>query len=495
MTVTSAEPAAADIVRALRLPDIVKELTDPSSRETLLEAIHLQQAGEVDAASARYKAIWERDEARGLPPNPAVRYLLALVAHMVNDHELAVRLMTEALDLRPTWVEATYNLAVIHMHLGHYVLAEELLRRAERLDPTAVPVHNNLGNCLLARGQMNEALAAFDRALELKPASLEERWNRGHVHFMKGDWLSAWADFECRWAIAGFRAHNSVPPMLPRLRSLEQLRPGSRVIVAHEQGYGDSIQMLRYIPALLRTGALVYTRVQKGLTRLVTHGLMANFVDEAMSAPLVVADGQDTPEDERLRLGAGYAVPTMSLPYVFGTTALTVPYPEGYLCGASRYGPLEPAGGIVGVCWAGSPDHKNNRNRSIDLETLEFSLLPALRDRGARLVALAQLETPPAGFVSALSPGTDWYDTAQVIAELNLVITVDTAVAHLAGALGVPCWVLLPTPNDFRWGLRRHRSPWYKSVRLFRQSVGGEWSKPLREVRDAFFTLPLTRKG
>jgi tetratricopeptide (TPR) repeat protein len=310
-----------------------------------------------------------------------------------------------------------------------------------------------------------EALESFDRALALKPDLAEAHWNKALLLLELGDFARGLPEYEWRW-----RRESELKPRdftQPAWRG-EEL--GGRTILLHsEQGFGDSIQLLRYVPMVAAKGGRVVLEIPDSLMPLVGRrdGVVA-----------MVKPGAPLPPFD-------LHCPLMSLPLAFGTTLATVPAQVPYLQvpveRAADWRDRLPGTGRprVGLVWSGKPTHKNDHNRSIALHRLA----PLLSLSGIDFVSL-QREYREADMAALAASRNlrrldaalaDFADTAAVVEAVDLVITVDTAVAHLAGALGKPVWILVSSIQDWRWLLQREDSPWYPTARLFRQPEIGDW--------------------
>ncbi|MDH5254676.1 MAG: tetratricopeptide repeat protein, partial [Gammaproteobacteria bacterium] len=343
---------------------------------------------------------------------------------------------------------------------------------------------NNLGNALQAAGRIEDALRSHDRALALKPDFADARWNKAFALLLQGDYAAGWPLFESRWDLAGNPCdpEGSTRPLWLGDAPLA----GRTLLVRHEQGLGDTLQMLRYVPVLAARGARVLVQVPRAL---------ADLAATVPGVASVTVFGEPPPAHD-------LQIPCMSLPLACRTTLATIPADVPYLAvpDASRAiwaGRLGVRGGAdgqrrVGLAWSGSAEHRNDRQRS-----LPFHLLVPLLSLAAEFHSLQKDYRPgDAGQLAATGRLRDWSadlrtlaDTAGLIDALDLVITVDTAVAHLAGALGKPVWLLLPSAPDYRWMLGRADSLWYPTMRLFRQPAAGAWDPVLREVSAALPSL------
>jgi tetratricopeptide (TPR) repeat protein len=387
----------------------------------------------------------------------------------------AIECFRQALKFDPQFTMALNNLGSTLLDQGQVDEAVRCFREVLRLDPNDANAHNNLGVALKEIGQFEEALACHERALYLQPDSTcahwihaSARWNLSLLRLLKGDFREAWPDFEYQWLIFG-----AVPRHVDRPRWDGSSLEGKTILLHPEQGLGDTLHFIRYAPMVKDRGGTVLFECQPPLLRLL-EGVAG--IDQliARGAPLPHFDVQ---------------APLMSLPGLFGTTLATIPAAIPYVNACPTL-VLEwrkelPPGFKIGIAWQGNPEHAGDRRRSVPLRYFES----LARLQGVRLVSLQK------------GPGTDqlpqWIgnpsqvfsvldlhnrletfaDTAAVMMNLDLIVTVDTAVAHLAGALGVPAWVLLPFAPDWRWLLERSDSPWYPTLRLFRQSRRGDWGE------------------
>ena len=381
------------------------------------------------------------------------------------------------LRLLPDLPEAAGCVANVLHDLGLYEPAEALYQRAL----SAVPDHpgwlSNLGNTLRALGRPAEALDAHERAITVAPEDAELRFNRALALLAAGDFARGWREYEWRWLRA-----------TPRKRGpwWKGDAPGDRTILLHaEQGLGDTLQFLRYAPLVAAAGGCIMLEVQPELTRL-CRGLLGI----AQTVPA----GETNAE-----LAFDVQCPLMSLPLLFGTTLETIPTPTPYLhpdpALVAAWGERLPHNGDlrVGLCWAGGRHAADTGARLIDQRrSLRLpQLAPLAGIAGLQFVSL-QKEQPaqdfqqPSPVLDVLDPMpavTDFADTAAIIANLDLVISVDTAVGHLAGAMGRPVWLLSRFDGCWRWLHGRDDSPWYPTMRLYRQERPLDWTGVLARLR------------
>jgi len=394
----------------------------------------------------------------------------------------AIACLRRALALRPDYAEAHSNLARALRHHGDPESAIEHAQRALALNPGLVKTYGVLGNCYLDEGKIDAVFEALRLGLAWAPEDAELNWNLSIVELLSGHFPKAWHDYEWR-----FRTNPELERPFRQPRWDGTVHPGQRLLVHAEQGLGDTIQFARYLPLVkARVGDAmeIVFECQRPLARLL-HGFPG--ID-----PLVVRE-----DDARVAAPFDLHAPLLSLPGFFGTTLDTVPTPPALTVDpdesrpwAARLGPL--SGLKVGLVWAGNPDHRGDRQRSMALS----QLAPLAAVNGVKLLSLqkgrdAEIRQHGASLnlVELGSQFSDFTATAAAIANLDLVISVDTAVAHLAATLGKPTWILLPFSPDWRWLLGREDSPWYPSVRLFRQPRRGDWESVVRAVAQALATL------
>jgi len=342
------------------------------------------------------------------------------------------------------------------------------------LKPDFADAHYNLGVALHGQGRFDEALTSYDEAARLNPEFVDARWNRAFLWLTMGRFAEGWREHEWRW-----RRKHQPPRSFPQPLWKGEPIAGRSILLHNEQGIGDTLQFVRYAPLVAAHGARVLVQVQRPLARLVRGSLDGGIE--------VLAEGDLLPPFD-------LHAPLLSLPLAFATTLENVPARVPYLktdaAAAARWrSRIGPAPGLkIGLVWAGNAQHKNDRNRSIALERL----LPLIDEIKARWFSLQVGER--AGDLARIASGkinnladrfTDFGETAAAIDNLDLVISVDTAVAHLAGALGKPVWVLLPAVPDWRWLLGRADSPWYPTARLFRQPARGDWDSVMQALRTA----------
>ena len=385
----------------------------------------------------------------------------------------AVASFREALRLQPGESGVLNNLGNALLAQQQYAEAIACFRDGLRRAPANPGIHLNLGNALRASGRVGEAIQSLRQALELQPDFAEAHWDLAFALLLQGDFTQGFQEYEWRWRRPDFPRRRFASPLW-----LGEDLAGRTLLVHTEQGAGDAIQFVRFLGGLAERGARVLLECPPSLAEL---------FESAPGAPRVVPRGDALPECD-------FHLPLLSLPQRLGITLDTIPARTPYLrppasrCAVLPNGPRDTRL-KVGLVWRGNPQHQNDRQRSLPLASLEP--LFAVPD-----VAFYNLQVAPGPqFVGeAASQPTliplegllrDFAGTASVVVQLDLVIAADTSVAHLAGALGRPAWVLLPFAPDWRWLLARADSPWYPTLRLFRQPAPGDWAAVVRCVRDA----------
>jgi tetratricopeptide (TPR) repeat protein len=391
-----------------------------------------------------------------------------------GDFDAAERHQRRAIELRPKFAEAHCNLGAVLMQCGRYDDAEAALRCALQLKPDFVEAHGNLGGVLAGRGDLAAAEASYARALSFDPEFPGARYNRSLVWLAQGQYNQGWRDYEFR-----FRC-DELKTRAERGERWDGGPLGGRTLLVHaEQGLGDTIQFARYLPRVAGQGGRVLFECQKPLVGLI--GRLRGLPDSVQ----IVAAGEKLPPYQ-------VQVPLMSLPLTFGTSLETIPADIPYLSAdtarlAAWRRELAGLSAVkVGIAWQGNPKHRGDRYRSIPLAMFE----PLARLKGVKLFSLQknhgheQLATVPfANAITDLSQHDKTIlDTASIIDHLDLMICCDTALAHLAGALAKPAWVALASTPDWRWLLERDDSPWYPSMRLFRQRRAGDWADVFERI-------------
>jgi len=486
-------------------------------QDKLLEAVEAHKAGDLSHAEAGYLNILS-----SFPEVYDALHMLGLIYRKRGKLYDASAFLRSAIRINPKDPVALGNYAGILNELGNYNDAATCARLALELDPNDVAANTNLGNAKFFEKKYSDAIQYYHKALECGPATLVVATNLASALVSVGDYDEAIKTFRSGLAIApndpelnfgyaclllqmgnyreGFRRYEARVDLavfgktqphvnFPTWRRDSTLL-GRTILLRAEQGLGDTIQFARYIPAIAEMAQTVFVEVPVPLLRLLKNsfGSIATFLGKGDALPVV-----------------DYQCSLASLPYLLESTLETIPFAtQAYLKpSANRLIDREPEvkgekKKHVGFVWNANrvpiPWVKfNSEQRSIPLEDFEV----CLRVPGIVPIALQKEMSPQDELLLKTIPNLknlgpqfdDFADTAAVIAQLDLVVTVDTSVAHVAGALGIPVWILVPNPSDWRWLLNRSDSVWYGSARLFRQSQPGDWTLAIENVAEAIRLL------
>jgi tetratricopeptide (TPR) repeat protein len=410
------------------------------------------------------------------PTNSEICNGIGNILQMLGRHEEALKSLDKALELQPNFVEALNNKGTSLGHFHRFEEALSLFDQALELQPAYVPALVNKALMLNALHRFDEAIAVHDRVKLIDPGNADAEWNLSHLYLLTGNFEAGWVAAEARWR--GQARPRSYPNFIEPRWFGEESIAGKTVLIYGDEGLGDSIQFARYVPMVAARGARIILVVGAPACSLLSR---VPGVVQCLSKPMAARSEFD------------FHCPISSLPLIFGTRLDTIPSGTSFLppipanriqSWEERLGPHDRL--RVGLVWSGSPTHKNDHNRSISLR--KFS---PLLDADATFISLqkdpksedkaALLELT--GIIDLTSHLSDFAETAALISCLDLVITVDTSVAHLAGALGCRTWILLPYTPDYRWLLDREDSPWYPTARLFRQSETREYGSVIERVR------------
>jgi tetratricopeptide (TPR) repeat protein len=452
----------------------------PSNTAALANyALVLVTMGRLEQALASY------DKALAIEPD----YVDALVNRgnilvELKRFDEALASYDKALAIKPDYVDLLKNRAIVLVKLNRLDEALASYDKALAIKPDYVEALANRGSVLTMLKRHDEALASYDRALKIRPGHPDALIDRGWLALLQGRYAEGWRDYESR------REVKKLPALWPKWKG-EDLRE-KRIIVYEEQGLGDVIQCCRFLTLLAARGAQVTFLVRASLHRLLRPFERAvRVVDKPPTAEIF--DFQSA---------------LMSLPGGLDTTLENIPadipylYPEEPLVARWRER-LGSQGFKVGICWQGKPDYKDEPGRSIPLRSFQ----PLARVPGVRLISLQkhhgldQLENlPPDMRVEALGQDFDngpdaFVDTAAMMSCLDLIITSDTSIAHLAGALGRPVWVTLKHVPHWLWMLDRTDSPWYPTMTLYRQEVRDDWTTVFRAITDDLAKLRELERG
>jgi tetratricopeptide (TPR) repeat protein len=365
-----------------------------------------------------------------------------------------------------------YGLALQRMDRQDEAMA--LYQRAIAIEPNNLISHGNLGTVYSAKMNLPFARICYEKAIELGKTPISE-FNLSMLQLLAGDFKSGWRGYESRWLTPEMKKfqRNFNQPIWLGHEKIE----GKKILLHAEQGLGDTLQFVRYIERVAMLGATIYLEVQPELKSIIQSMPHAPFIARIFSK------GEQLPPFD-------LHCPLLSLPLAFRTHETSIPMQRAYIVAPPSRLPvwqerISCEKKKVGLVWSGNENHSNDHNRSIPIsamlpflvnEECQFYLLqPKIRDRDAPHIPMQCIDLGPML--------KDFSDTAAAIAQLDLVITVDTSVAHLAGAMGKPVWILLPRVPDFRWLLEKKTSPWYPSATLFRQPDISDWASVISEVR------------
>jgi Tfp pilus assembly protein PilF len=432
--------------------------------QLLQSAEKLQSAGRLAEAESAC-----RDALKLQPEHPAILHLLGVILGRMGKFAESLDALGRAAKAQPNSAMIRQNFAFALKSNGRLDEAMREFQQVLELDPNLAPAHSNLGILLKDLGRPEEAKACYRRAIALKRDYADAHWNLALVLLRQGQFKEGWAEYEWRKHV-----RSAVPlPNFPMPQWMGEPLDGKTILLYPEQGLGDAIQFIRYAPMVAQRGGNVIVACPPTLRRIFEPSFeMARFIDFT---------GQFPPIDVQCSL--------VSLPLAFDTGLDSIPAHIPYLKTDSalvekwsaRLGNRDGRK-RVGIAWAGNPAHYNDRNRSIALgelralfELTDISFFSLQKERRSA-------EVLPAAVMDFAGEFTDFAQTAALIENLDLVVAVDTSVAHLAAAIGKPTWVLLPFVTDWRWLLNREDSPWYPTMRLFRQSNAGSWKEPLETI-------------
>jgi tetratricopeptide (TPR) repeat protein len=437
-----------------------------------------QDRGDLSGAGESYRRSIELQ-----PQNAAAHHSLGWVRQDRGDLSGAGESYRSAIELEPQNAVAHFNLGLVYQAQSDWERARRQFSEALRIRPQYAQPHCSLGVMHLAVGEDDQAFAHFERALEIDPQCPEAHYNRGVVLLSRGDYQAGWPEYAWRRRCSSHRE-----PDFDRPAWDGSPLAGRTLLIRCNFGFGDTLQFARYVPEVRKRGAgRVLLAAQPAL-----HPLLA----ESGLGPLVSPGARDLKYD--------CYISVMDLPCAFRSTDGTIP-PGPYLRAAvpavAKWAKtLAGLGGFqIGIAWQGDRNYVSDHLRSIPLAEFE----PLARVPGVRLISLQkgdgveQLPLVADRFDVTELPNTadrQFMDTAAIIANLDLVIAADTAVAHLAGAMGTPIWVALRLETEWRWPRGRDTTAWYPSMRLFRQTSGGDWASLFTQMAAKLHSMSLNRQ-
>jgi tetratricopeptide (TPR) repeat protein len=410
------------------------------------------------------------DKAIALKPDYWEAYYnrgIALTA--LKQYQVAIESFNKAIAVNPAHAEAYYNRGIALNELKQYQAAIDSYDKAIGLRPDYALAHTIRGDALHDLKQPQAAIDSYGKAIAIDPEDAEAHWNLSLCQLQMGDFRRGWANYEWRWKSTKIESFRHRPVFLQPRWTGEQSLQDKIILLYSEQGLGDTIQFCRYASLVGNLGARVLVQVHRPLL-----GLLSG----VKGITRVLAQGDELPAFD-------YQCPLMSLPLVFKTEVDTIPVEESYISSDPaklaywRASLGNKTRARVGLVWSGSSVHKNDAHRSLMLSDFikqlpanfqYISLHKEIREADLETLALNPL------ILHYENELMDFTDTAALCELMDVIISVDTSVAHLSGAMGKPTWVLLPFVSDWRWLIDREDSPWYPGVKLYRQAAIGNWS-------------------
>jgi hypothetical protein len=446
--------------------------------DLLEQARQRHRAGKIEEAISFYRQALERE-----PGHADAMHLLGLAVLHAGRYGEAIEIMSRAMGLDSSRAEYHFNLAGALAEAGRHSEAAGEFGEAVRIRPDYANAAFNLGRQLRHLGYLEEAADALRLADMLRPGLPAVHTELGLVLMQSGDLLEGWREYEWRW--------KELKPLFPNPEFSRTMWDGSdpagkRVLIYGEGGYGDALHFVRYASVIKRRGGRVF---------LLCHPEMYRLFQTVRDVEEVVPVNQQWPKFD-------VHCPLLSLPRACATTLKTIPADVPYLSAdpqlslrwRRRVRAVEAGGKNfhVGLVWSGDPAHSSNAGRCVELRELA-----PLGAAAARFYSLqkgspgAEARQPGAGMeiIDWTGELNDWADTAALVANLDLVISIDTSVAHLAGAMGKRVWLLLPRAAEWRWMMDREDSPWYPTMRLFRCKADDDWDEPIRKMAEALIDL------
>jgi tetratricopeptide (TPR) repeat protein len=455
--------ATGDLGKAVAHYRHVLVLAHDNKNARVSLGVCLQESGDLDGAIGMYESALAQDR-------DAIDALtnLGLAQSAKGWHDAALEPLRRAISLAPDDPSTHCNLGAVFQKIGQSDAALQCFETATAVGPDDAKAWSNLGNAFQDRLRLDAARSAHERAVALAPDDADIHWNQAMTLLLSGDFTAGFAAYEWR-----LQTVKHAPPKHGSPRWDGRDPDGLRLLLIAEQGFGDAIQLIRYAPLLHRRGAKITIRC---------HPKLAALFATLEGTPAIVETGSATPPVDA-------HVPLMSLPHLFQTTLETLPAQIPYLRATrDALSPSQRAGQRrVGLCWKGNPNHPEDAHRSCPIEV--FDPLLAIGGMAWHSLQFGPDAADAVGRIESDSnrtaDGNSFAETAAVLESLDLIITVDTATAHLAGALGRPVWLLLKYAPDWRWMTGRDDSPWYPSMRLFRQQAPGDWNGVIARVKTA----------
>lgn len=438
-----------------------------SISQVLNLAVKKHNEGDLNGAEFLYRRILDE-----YPDNADSWHLLGLAAYQAGRYEEAIKNIKKAISINSNQALFYSNLGMTYDAVGREEEAAENFHKALNTDPVFIKakvMHYNLGVFYFDRGKILEALDHYDKAIGLDNHFYEAIWNRSLILLLLERFNEGWKEYECRF----MKEKPSDPRVFKKPKWDGSSLVGKRILVISEQGFGDSINFIRYLPLIKEKKGRIILECKKELRKLFEDSFgIDEIVEKKDFVPNVNFD---------------FFIHFMSLPGIFGTNLSNIPNKPPYLFAdvelAKRFkSQFNKDYFNVGIVWAGNSEQVNNKKRSTKFEKFKILMdIPKIR-----LYSLQKGEVVKEldkSVIDLSNQINNFADTAAIIENLDLVITVDTSVAHLAGAMGKRVWILLASSSDWRWLLDRRDSPWYPTARLFRQPKSGDWDFVFDEVR------------
>ncbi len=418
------------------------------------------------------------------PDTSSFQLALAAIYEKQNKHNKAEAVYREILEKHPETADTWINLGNLLLNSNRLNEADSCYSNAIQIAPNNHYAYYNQGVLNNRSGKQDKANQLFDTAITLNPDFAEAHWDKSFIELLNGNFSNGWAEYEWR---------KKCPQYIPRHFSLPEWDGtplNNKTILIHdEQGYGDTFQFIRYLAPLKKSGATVIFECHRNLKAILKSNQYFDEIIERMPSGDPPAVSYDTHAH------------LMSLPYLLKTTIDTIPQSTPYLSAQENLiaywkTRIQGSGLNIGICWAGSAKHTNEMNRSCplaeflplaDIENINFYSL----QMGEPLKQADTLKNQfdMIRFDSEMDRNGRFLDTAALMMNLDLIITIDTSIAHLAGALGRPVWVLLCTSPDWRWLRNRLDSPWYPTMRLFRQTEANNWKAVIKDISNALQSI------
>lgn len=427
-------------------------------------AEELHNTGKLKEAIPLYQEMLEKDG-----NNPESWYAAGIALLAMRDYKGASNFLEHALGIAPTSVSCSYNLGIAYDAQGDYGNAERCYLNAIRHDPYCVLAHVNLGSLCYRAGKPVDGYHHHTEALKPQIVGREERAGRALIALLRKDWRRGYREYEERLQLPNMRALDPMPTVGRAWRG-QKLRPDRTILLYHEQGMGDTLMMLRYVERV-SSQCPVILMVQPALKRLVQE-------QNIPGVEQVFVRGEDHPDFY-------YHCPMMSLPWAFRDEGLE-PYWNGAYIKAPEVSEVPKLGTEtlkVGVAWTSDSAHQNSKDRNCPFK--HFAKL--FQVEGITWVNVNvprppnTLERVPGEIYEV--PINDFHDTAAVVSQLDLLISIDSATAHLAGAMGIKTWLLTPSAPEFRWGLEMDTTPWYPGHKLYRRQSTDAWPEVIERVK------------